>query len=79
MAAVLPELRNLAIKTSRNVKWHVIASIALAGSSAPEEIPSVLHYALQHGANGDTRSEAARKIAREIRDGLTKAAQLMFI
>jgi hypothetical protein len=78
MAAVIPEVRNLAIKTSKNIKWHVIASIALAGSNAAEEVPYVLRYALQLDANGDVNGELARRIARETRDGLTKAAPLMF-
>lgn len=78
MAAVIPEVRNLSIKSSKNVKWHVIASIALAGSNAAEEIPYVFRYALQYDANGDTNGEDARRIARETRDGLTKAAQLMY-
>jgi hypothetical protein len=77
MAAVLPEIRNLAIKTSKNIKWHVIASIALAGSHATEEVPHVLHYALQNDTNGDINGDMARRIARETRDGLTKASQLM--
>jgi len=63
MAAVIPEVRNLAIKTSKNVKWHVIASIALAGSNVPEEVPNVLRYALQHDAGGDISCESARRIA----------------
>lgn len=78
MQAVLPEVRNLAIKTSKNVKWHVITSIALAGSNAPEELPSLLRYALQSDANGDVNGEVGRKIARETREGLTKASQLMY-
>jgi len=78
MAAVIPEVRNLAIKTSKNVKWHVIASIALAGSNVPEEVPNVLRYALQHDAGGDISCESTRRIARETRDGLTKAGQLMY-
>ena len=78
MAAVIPEVRNLALKTSKNVKWHVIASVALAGSNVPEDIPSVLRHALQHDADGDVSGEAARRIARETRDGLTKAGQLMY-
>jgi hypothetical protein len=78
MATVIPEVRNLAIKTSKNIKWHVIASIALAGSNVPEDVPSVLRYALQHDADGDVSGEAARRIARETRDGLTKAGQLMY-
>jgi hypothetical protein len=78
MAVGIAEVRNLAIKTSKNVKWHVIASIALAGSNAPEEVPHVLRYALQHDANGNVAGESARRIARETRDGLIKAGQLMF-
>jgi hypothetical protein len=77
MAAAIPEVRNLALKTSKNIKWHVIASIALAGSNHPEEVPHVLRYALQHDANGDVTGEAARRIARETREGLTKSMQLM--
>lgn len=78
MAVGIAEARNLALKTSKNIKWHVIASIALAGSNVPEEIPQVFRYALQHDANGDIHGETARRIARETRDGLTKAGQLMF-
>ena len=73
------EARNLAISTSKNVKWHVYASIALAGSNAPEEISNVLRYALEHDANDDIHSETARRIARETREGLLKAAQLMLV
>ena len=79
MAALIPEIRNLAMKTSKNIKWHVVASIALAGSNAIEEVPSVLRFALQHDANGDINGESARRIARETREGLLKAAVLMFI
>jgi hypothetical protein len=78
MAAVVPEVRSFAIKTSKNIKWHVIASIALAGSNAAEVVPYVLRYALQCDANGDVNGELGRRIARETRDGLTKAAPLMF-
>lgn len=78
MTAVIPEVRNLALRTSRNIKWHVIASIALAGSNYPEEVPAVFRYALQHDANGDTESVVARRIARETREGLVKALQLMY-
>ena len=78
MAAVIPEVRKLAIHTSKNIKWHVIASIALAGSNAPEEVPQVLRYALQHDANGDVTSDLARKIARETREGLVKGLQLLY-
>lgn len=77
MASVIPEVRNLAIKTSKNIKWHVIANIAFAGSHAAEAVPHVLCYALQNDANGDINGDLARRIARETRDGLTKAAQLM--
>ena len=78
MAVGIAEVRNLALNTSKNIKWHVIASIALAGSNAPEEIPHVFRYALQHDANGDIHGDTARRIARETRDGLIKAGQLMF-
>jgi hypothetical protein len=71
------EARNLAIKTSKNVKWHVTASIAFAGSNSPEEVANVLRYALQHDANDDISGEPARRIARETREGLVKAGQLM--
>ena len=77
MAVVIPEVRNLALKTSKNIKWHVIASIALAGSNYPEEVPAVLRYALQHDAKGDTTGNTAAIIARETREGLMKAMQLM--
>jgi hypothetical protein len=77
MSALLPEIRNIALKTSKNVKWHVIASIALAGSNEPEEVASVLRYAIQHDANGDVQGAIARKIARETREGLVKSGQLM--
>jgi hypothetical protein len=79
MAAVIPDVRNLALKTSKNVKWHVVASIALAGSNLPEEVPHVLRFALQHEARGDVHGETARRIARETRDRLMKAGQLMFV
>lgn len=79
MAAVIPEVRKLALQTSKNVKWHVIASIALAGSNAPEEVPHVLRYALQRDANGDVNSDQARTIAREIREGLVKGLQLLYV
>jgi len=78
MAAAIPDVRNLAIKTSKTIKWHVIASIALAGSNAPDQVPHVLRYALQHDAKGDVSGEAARRIARETREGLVKAGQLTF-
>jgi hypothetical protein len=78
MTAVIPEIRNLALRTSKNVKWHVIASIALAGSNYPEEVPAVLRYALQHDAKGEVQSDTARRIARETREGLVKALQLMY-
>lgn len=77
MAALLPEIRQLALKTSKKIKWHVIASIALAGSNAPDEVAHVLRYALQHDANGDVQGTAARRIARETREGLVKSGQLM--
>jgi hypothetical protein len=57
MATAIPEVGNLALRTSKNIKWHVIASIALAGSSAPEEIPAVLCYALKYDDDGDARSD----------------------
>ena len=79
MSAVIPEVRNLALRTSKNIKWHVIASIAFAGSNYPEEVPKVFRYALQHDANGDVRGEVARRIARETREGLVKALQLMYV
>jgi hypothetical protein len=79
MAVLLPEIRSLALKTSKNVKWHVIASIALAGSSAPEEVAHVLRYAIQNDANDDVYGVTARRIARETRDGLVKSGQLMYI
>jgi len=79
MAAVIPEVRKLALQTSKNVKWHVIASIALAGSNAPDEVPYVLRYALQHDANGDVNSDLARRIARETREGLVKGLQLLYV
>jgi len=78
MAAVVAEVRRLALDTSKRIKWHVIASIALAGSNVPEEVPAVLRYALQHDAKGDINSDVARRIARETREGLVKAGQLMF-
>jgi hypothetical protein len=78
MTAVIPEIRNLALRTSKNVKWHVIASIALAGSNYPEEVPAMLRYALQYDAKGDVHSDTARRIARETREGLVKALQLMY-
>lgn len=78
MAAVLQEVRSLAINTSKNVKWHVIASVALAGSNAAEQVPHVLRYALQHDARGHANGQAGRRIAREIREGLVKAGQLTF-
>lgn len=74
----MAEARNLALKTSKNVKWHVIASIALAGSNAPEQVAHVLRYALQHDADNDIQGPTARRIARETREGLVKAGQLMF-
>jgi hypothetical protein len=64
---------------SKNIKWHVVASVALAGSNYPEEVPAVFRYALVHDANGDVRSEVARRIARETREGLVKALQLMYL
>ena len=79
MAAVIPEMRKLAMQTSKNIKWHVIVSIALAGSSVPEEVPYVLRYALQYDANGDVTSDRARRIAREIREGLVKGLQLLYV
>lgn len=79
MSAVIPEVRNLALRTSKNIKWHVIASIALAGSNCPEEVPSVFRYALEHDANGDVRTDVAKRIARETREGLVKALQLMYV
>ena len=77
--AAFPEVRNLAIKTSANVKWHVIASIALSGCNAPKEVSQVLQYALQTEANDDIKGETARTIARETREGIFKAAQLMYV
>ena len=79
MTAVIPEVRKLAIQTSKNIKWHVIASIALTGSNAPEEVPHVLRYAIQHDANGDVNSDVARRIARETREGLVKGLQLLYV
>jgi hypothetical protein len=67
----------VAMAAAKSIKWHVIASIALAGSNYPEEVPHVLRYALQYDANGEIDSELARRIARETRDGLTKSMQLM--
>jgi len=79
MAALLPEIQQLAMKTSKNLKWHVIASIALAGSNVSEEAGQVLRYAIQHDANGDANGPTAQRIARETRDGLIKSGQLMYI
>jgi hypothetical protein len=74
---ILPEVRNIALTTSKNVKWHVIAGIALTAASAPEQAPKVLRYALQSDAGSDPQSETGRKIAREVREGILKAGQLM--
>jgi hypothetical protein len=62
MIIAAAEARNLAIKTSENVKWHVTASIAFAGSNSPEKVANVLRYALQHNANDDISGEPARRI-----------------
>ena|ERR1700736_4326332 len=77
-ALLLPELRNLARSTSQNIKWHVITSIAFAGSNAPEEVAHVLRFALKHDAV-NVQDETAQRIARETREGLIKAGQLMYV